>query len=78
MSNSIINYSSILKIFGFSAPANEKMLSIIILYIEMMSILFSIALVVGFIVIFCIYFFNHNSICLNSLQQLRSPTHPPF
>jgi len=59
MSNSIINYSSILKIFGFSAPANEKMLSIIILYIEMMSILFSIALVVGFIVIFCIYFFNH-------------------
>lgn len=54
-----INYE-LTRYFGFGMPANDKMLSIVLLYIETMSILLAVAFVVGFIVLWCISRFNSN------------------
>ena len=50
----------ITRYFGFGMPANDKMLSIVLLYIETMSILLAVAFVVGFIVLWSISKFNSN------------------
>lgn len=54
-----INYE-VTRYFGFGMPANDKMLSIVLLYIETMSVLIAVAFVVGFIVLWSITKFNSN------------------
>src|SRR3989338_3277438 len=54
-----VNYE-LTRYFGFGMPANDKMLSVVLLYIETMSILIAVAFVVGFIVLWSISRFNSN------------------
>jgi len=50
--------NSLTEYFGFGYPGNDKMLSIITLYIEMMSILLGIVLVITFTIIYMVVRFN--------------------
>jgi len=49
---------SLTEYFGFGLPGNDKMFSIIILYIEMMSLLLGIVLVITSVLLYMIYRFN--------------------
>jgi heme/copper-type cytochrome/quinol oxidase subunit 2 len=49
---------SLTNYFGFGIPGNEKMLSIVILYVEMMSILLAIAMTIFIIIIYTVFYFH--------------------
>lgn len=56
--NQVFEGSNLTHYFGFGIPGNDKMLSIITLYIEMMSVLTAIAVFITLIVLYTIYEFN--------------------
>lgn len=52
------NFYQLTNYFGFGFPGNDKMLSIIILYVEMMSVLLAIAITITVVIGYTIYNFN--------------------